>query len=367
MKIAQIAAFLTPLSERLLGSPFSIPMIAYLITEELVARGHEVTVFAPTDSETSAKVAGVFSSAWLKNHHLNSDHPPRQATQAALRQFLDLCIAESPSFDIIHNHLVPVLDVAPRIPVPIVTTFHYFGRVYHRQHRHHPNHAFAALSERQKKNHPNFPIAAVIPHGIRVEDFRFVNHPESYFAWFGRISPVKGALEFTQLAKRFPKLQFKMAGNIEPAKKTAAYTQKVLQQVKQLKNLTYLGPLNLKQKVKFLGRAKALIALTGSQETFGLVSAEALACGTPIIGFHRGPLPEIVEQGKTGFLARNPVQLENMLRRIDRIEALSRHQCRKSAERRFSVQRMVTDYEHLYHQLISRYAHRTYSRLGSKK
>lgn len=354
MKIAQVVGPKIPFSKNLPHTPFSIPAMAYLITEELVKRGHKVTVFAPSDSKTSAQIApNTLSSKYLKKHRL------MRATRAnsyrykkiAHNHFLNV-IKLSKKFDIIHNHELGFLYFTPKSKAPVVTTLHYhIPDVKPKELLDTRKNYFIAISKKQTVNFPFLKFAGVIHHGIEVKNFRFNNKPQNYLAWLGRITPIKGAKEAILAALKSGQT-IKLAGNIEKNERETKYTKEVLNLIKKHKNVTYIGKVGYRRKIAFLKNAKAILMPVKWEEPFGLVAIEALACGTPVIAFDRGALPEIIKNKKTGFIVKT---IPGMVKAIEKIDQISRFDCRQDAENYFNVQRMVDDHEELYKKMIKKF------------
>lgn len=348
MKIAQIAGFLVPVNPQMIGTPNSIPMMAYLLSEELVRRRHEVTIFTLKDSRTHAKVQGIHTSDELRRRRISAATATTPRFWKAYNAYLEFCARHLQGFDVIHNHDLGLIEYADRLDAPFITTLHGRGNnITARQRRSHRN-RFVAISHRQQQNRPFLPFLRVIHHGLPLDQFPFQPQPRKEFVWLGRIAPIKGAMEVVELARRCPEYSFTMAGNISAADRNTPYTQAIRSAVQKLRNLRYLGEVNFKEKIRLLGNAKAVLMPIRWEEPFGVVSVEAMACGTPVVGFRKGALPEIIQHGKTGFLARDLRQMKNFL---DRVDSLKRQDCRQRAERYFSIQRMADDYEKLYLQL----------------
>jgi len=354
MKIAQVVGPKIPFSKNLPHTPFSIPAMSYLMTEELVKRGHKVTVFAPSDSKTSAQIApNTLSSAYLKKHRLmrGTRANNKRYKKIAHNHFLNV-IKQSNKFDIIHNHELGFLYFSPKSKAPVVTTLHYhIPDVKSPDLLQSRKNSFIAISKKQTVNFPFLRFAGVIHHGIDVKNFKFNAKPKNYIGWLGRITYIKGAKEAIQAAVRSDET-IKLAGNIEKDELDSKYTKTVLRMIKKYDNVTYVGKVGYNRKISFLKNAKVILMPIRWEEPFGLVAIEALSCGTPVIAFDNGALPEIIKDGITGYVVKS---LPSMVKAIAKIDQIDRRDCRNEAEKYFTVERMVDDHEKLYKKVVKKY------------
>jgi len=345
MKIAQVPTDQIKLSPKL-SSIYSIPYVSFLITEELVKRGHDVTVFAPSDSKISAKIA----RGWIPSTHIYFKKYPVGSSERN-KIFEKYCLnltKQSNNFDIIHNHCIGLFyyDFIKEIKKPILHTLH--DPFISIPQKGMPEKLFfVAISQKQMENNKNIKFVGVVHHGIEVKKFPFNQYPKDYLIWFGRIDKIKGpeeAIEAACLAKK--KLIF--AGNYFVKDE---YVEKVLKKAKENKNLIKsVGILNFKEKIEYLKNASAFIFPLQWEEPFGLVLIEAMACGTPVIAFNRGSVPEIVKHGVTGFIAND---LKEMVGYIKKINQIDRRKCREWVEKNFNVEKMVDGYEKIYQKIIN--------------
>lgn len=352
MKIAQVVGPKIPFFDDLPHTPYSIPAMSYLISEELVKRGHKVTVFAPSDSITHAKIAPhTLSSKFIKKHHLMKARAEKSKLykKIAHDHFANV-VNLSKSFDIIHNHELAFLYFAPKANAPVVTTLHYhIPDVKQKEFLTAPNNQFIAISKKQTINFPALKFAGIIHHGIRINDFQFNNQPKNYVGWLGRITPIKGCREAILSALKSHQT-IRLAGNIERDKTDIQYLKTIFNLIKKNSTVTYIGKVGHQKKISFLKNAKVILMPIKWEEPFGLVAIESFACGTPIIAFSRGALPEIVQNGKTGFIVKNVTEMAKAIKKIDQI---NRYDCRQSVETYFNVKRMVDDHEKLYQKIIN--------------
>lgn len=346
MKIAQVPGDQIPFSPKLATSPSSISTISYLLSEELVKRGHEVTAFVPTNSKTSAKVA----EGWIP-----STDPRFKRYKFGSREryqlFKDYCrnvYLQSTKFDIIHVHdlYLGIFKFLKNIKTPVIGTFHN-PHFYKKDKKHFSKTKFIAISKSQINNNQGYNFIGMVHNGILAEQFSFNNKPKDYLFWIGRISPEKGPLEAIKIANKVKK-KLIMAGPIPPYHKK--YVKWFLSEVKKSKFVKYIGAISsFRKKINYYKNAYALIFPIKWEEPFGLVMVEAMACGTPVIAFNRGSVPEIIKNGRTGFIVENIYQ---MSKAIEKITQISRRECRQWVEKNFTVQKMAEGYEKIYKKVI---------------
>lgn len=349
-----------------LAPPFiSVPPINYggielvvsSITEELVRRGHDVTLLANSDSTTKADLLSVFSSGV---------QPESLFSPLALKLFwlhslpslfhVSSLLDKANEFDIIHNHFhyLP-LFFSNLFSTPMLHTYHGdfasvmlspIERMVLEKYKDSP---WVAISESQKRN-CTIPLnfVSVIHNGLDLTRFSFNNDPEEYLVWLGRITPKKGIQEAIRVAKHL-RMPLLIAGVIN--KRDEEFFETEIKPFIDNKSVTYLGSVDHKTKVDVLKKAKALLYPVKWEEPFGLVMVEALVCGTPVIGFNRGSVPEVVIDGKTGFVVENE---EEMIEAVGRIDSIDRSACRGHVEENFTVERMVEDYEKVYNQVVEK-------------
>lgn len=314
-------------------------LVASNITEELVRRGIDVTLFATADSVTKAKLASCCGYPY-------SEEPGMDVKVNECLHISHL-FERAGEFDIIHNHydFLP-LTYSRLINTPMITTIHGFSSpliipVYKKY-----NTTTGYVSISNANRHPDLDYIATVYNGIDTTAFTFNEYPQDYFLFFGRIHPEKGTLEAIELAKRCGK-KLIIAGLIQD---TEYYNSKILPLIDNDK-VVYAGNCNPQQRDQLLGNASALLHLVLFDEPFGLSVAEAMCCGTPVIAFNRGSMPELVQPGKTGFL---PATIEEAEQAVDQLTDIKRKDCRDWAITMFSKERMADDYIKLYEQILSR-------------
>ena len=342
LKIAQIAPLWFPIPPKKYGGTERI--ISYL-TEELTKRGHRVTLFASADSKTKAKLASV-SKKGLVSRKIPWD-------DWCWNNFnYSLVFKEAKKFDIIHSHWTPLgIFFEQFVKTPVLHTFHNTPiKTDHRwqilkYYKKDSNVVF--VSRKQKRNAPfSFKNQWVVYNGVDFSQFKFKKEPKDHLVWIGRISKKKG-IENAILAAKKSKKKILLAGQIQPKEKD--YFEKRIKPHLS-KKVKYVGELSQKDLSDFYGPAKVLLYPIEWEEPFGLVVIEAMACGTPVIAFKKGSMPEIIKNGKTGFLVQDVPQMIKAIKNIDRIK---REDCRKRVEKYFNYKKMVDNYEKIYYQLIT--------------
>jgi glycosyltransferase involved in cell wall biosynthesis len=343
MRIAQLAPLAESVPPRLYGGT---ERVVSWLTEELVDMGHEVTLFASGDSITGASLEACSPHAL----RLDSGHrDPMLAYGAALARLAELAAG----FDIVHSHIdwihIPLLS---RIGVPFVTTLH--GRLdlpdldgcFRRCFADAP---FVSISDAQRAplRHANW--AGTVHHGLPENLLRPTLAPKArYLAFLGRISPEKGPESAIRLA-RAAGLKLKIAAKVDKADE-AYYAAKVRPLIESAPGVEFIGEIGDWQKAEFLGNAAALLFPIRWPEPFGLVMIEAMACGTPVIAFRCGSVPEVIEEGVTGFIVETEAAALDAIRRV---AALDRNRVRARFERRFIARRMAQEYVAIYRRLLA--------------
>ena len=361
MKIAQIAPLWESVPPKLYGGTERI--VSY-ITEELVRQGHDVTLFASGDSQTSARLRPACSHA-LRLHSggpINRDAPLILMQEQALG-------AEAEQFDIIHSHLDCLsFPLSRRCARPVLTTLH--GRLDLPElvpvFEEYADMPVVSISNAQRRPLPNANWQGTVYHGLP-DLYSFHPAHGSYLAYLGRICPEKRPDHAIEIAKRVG-IPLRIAAKVDPVDREYFETQ--IAPLMEHPLIEYLGEITDAEKCDFLGEAAAVLCTYDWPEPFGLVLIEALACGTPVLAYRRGSIPEIIEDGVTGFICEN---IDEMASAIDRLPQIQRQRCRDSFEARFTVQRMAEDYVALYERMAAvagrprMYANGRPSRLGSRR
>jgi glycosyltransferase involved in cell wall biosynthesis len=350
MRIAQIAPLQERVPPKLYGGTERI--VSYL-TEELVRQGHDVTLFASGDSRTAAELVPCCDLALRLNPSVRDYLPYHVIMLEEVRRLAN-------DFDVLHFHIdflhAPIIrPLAHRT----VTTQH--GRLdlpdlasFYGVFRELP---LVSVSDHQRKylHHANW--IGTVHHGVPGDFLPFQLRPNGgYLAFLGRISPEKGPDRAIEIAVRSG-MPLKLAAKVDRVDQ--AYWDDIIHpMVKAHPNLEYIGEISELEKPAFLGDAAALLFPIDWPEPFGLVMIEAMACGTPVIAFRRGSVPEVVEEGASGFIVET---VEQAVAAVHRIATLDRAKVRSAFERRFTVERMAHDYLAIYRSLVSS-AHHTAAR-----
>jgi glycosyltransferase involved in cell wall biosynthesis len=346
MRIAQVAPMYEAVPPHLYGGTERV--VSYL-TEELVRRGHDVTLFASGDSRTSANLVPTTERALRERFSLEEMQelaiPLHQAMLGEVMQRAD-------EFDIIHCHNdFWVFPFEPFVQTPVVTTLHgrldlrYLPPVFQRF----PRANVVSISYHQRS-----PLAAVRPHwlgtvynAIPVEEFPFSRRPGDYFLFLGRIAPEKRVDWAIEIAKRTG-IKLKIAAKIDVFDR--AYFEREIEHLLDHPLVEFLGEADEQQKRELLAGAYALAFPIDWPEPFGMVMIEAMACGTPVLAMNRGSVPEVLRHGVSGLIGNS---VDELVALAPQIRILDRSACRHEAERRFSSRQMAAGYEQVYQRAIT--------------
>ena len=346
MRIAQIAPLYESVPPRLYGGTERI--VSYL-TEQLVARGHDVTLFASADSRTAARLVPGSPRA-LRLDHAVVDSVAHHV--AALRAVQD----RAGEFDIIHNHIdyLP-FPLASMWQTPMVTTLH--GRLDLPDlipvFTAYPDVELISISNSQREPFPHALWRGTVYHGLPPELYTTGDGRGGYLAFLGRISPEKRVDSAIRVAEAAG-IPLKIAAKID--RTDVAYYESVIRPLIAGSSYAELvGEIGEKDKARFLGDARALLFPVDWPEPFGLVMIEALACGTPVISRRRGSVPEVIDEGVTGFICADE---RAMIEAVAALDRLDRERCRRVFEDRFSVARMTDAYVRIYETVVAERAHR---------
>jgi glycosyltransferase involved in cell wall biosynthesis len=338
MRIAQVAPLMESVPPRAYGGT---ERVVHYLTETLVEMGHEVTLFASGDSRTSAKLVPVVDRA-LRLHPAGPD--PIIWHTLMVDRVRELCA----SFDVIHFHIDTVhLPMAVQCRTPSLSTLH--GRLdipdlvplYRRFHRH----PLVSISDNQRTPVPWAHWLATIHHGLPLDLYAFHAQPQDYFAFVGRISPEKRCDRAIEIAIACD-TPIRIAAKVDNADRM--YFEQTIEPMLDHPLVTFVGEIDDEAKDDFIGNARALLTPIDWPEPFGLVIIEAMACGTPVIAYAHGSVPELVEHGRTGFIVHDQEQAIAAARMVDRID---RRVCRATFERRFSAPVMAGHYLERYREL----------------
>ena len=311
--------------------------VASLLTEGLVACGHEVTLFATADSKTRGRLHAVCPRGYEEDHALI----PKVWECLHISELFE----HADGFDLIHNHFdyLP-LTYTGLTTTPVVTTIHGFSSpgilpVYKKY-----NHKVVYVSISDADRSPELDYIKTIHHGIDIKQFDFQSQPDDNLLFFGRIHNDKGARQAIEIARACNK-KLILAGIIQDQ---AYHDQYVFPRIDNDK-VIYVGSVGPVERNRLLGKARALLHPIQFDEPFGLSVIESMACGTPVIAFDRGSMPELIENGKSGFLVNN---VDEAIETVARIKELDRAACRCYVERHFTVERMISEYIQVYEKIL---------------
>ena len=310
--------------------------VAGLIASGLHERGVDVTLFATLDSETPAKLDGVCPSGYAEDDE--ADGRVWEALHVAH------ALARSDEFDIVHNHLdwLP-LAFEQFARAPLVTTIHGFSGsaimpVYERAKS-----AFVSISLADRA--PSLRYVANVYHGVEPAELPFDPDGGDALVCFGRIHPDKGTADAIEIAARTDR-RLVLCGIVHDQ----SYFHERIEPHIDGDRVTYLGSVGPERRAEVLGGSAALLHPVAFAEPFGLSVVESMMCGTPVLAYERGSMPEIVDSGSTGYLVAN---VQEAVDAVERTAALDRAACRQVAEQRFSAARMVDDYLRVYHDVLA--------------
>lgn len=340
MRIAQIA----PLFERVPPPAYGgIELVVSLLTEELVRRGHDVTLFASGDSITSATLESVHPRA------LRLDSTVKEYGIYEMLQLSKL-YEKAGEFDIIHSHVgCAALSYSRLVKTPTVHTLHgIFTPDNEKMFSYARTQPYVSISNSQREDRLNLNCVATVYNGIDPATYEFHAQPDdpAYLAFLGRISPEKGAHLAIEIAKKSG-WHLKMAGKVDVVDREY-YEQEIKPHVDG-KQIEYLGEANHAQKSVLMGGAVATLFPITWREPFGLVMIESMVTGTPVIAMKLGSTPEVIIHEKTGFLCESVAEC---IAAIEPTRELDRSACRQHAVERFSVKTMVDGYEAVYRQIL---------------
>lgn len=309
-----------------------------LLTEGLVARGLDVTLFASGDSQTAAVLSSTVAHGW--------EDDPDVEPKVAECLHISAVFERAADFDLIHNSFdfLP-LTYSALVDTPVITTIHGFSseKIVEVYEKYDGRGGYVAISRADR--HPRLTYLATIPHGIDTDGFPLGSEDGAYLLFFGRIHPDKGTAVAIEVARRAG-LPLRIGGIIQDR----AYFDREVAPHVDGRNVTYLGPVGADERPAVLGGAVALLHLIDFEEPFGFSVVEAMACGTPVVAFARGSMPELVEDGVTGFVVGDAAEA---VAAISRLGSLQRPTVRERTVARFGRERMVDDYLDAYRLLLS--------------
>lgn len=352
MKIAIVAPVMVPVPPPKYGG---IQLIVAELVEGLAVRGHQVTVFCSGESTISGNNITRVSSSPHSTKNFPEEN--RGWEERQLREI----VRRQAEFDLIHLHYEPAVcgfelngkevDFSRMLKVPTVFTFHNSTSIpehieYYRENIQLKNHTFVFISKNQRKPLAFVEKYRIIYNGIPIQCFPLETKKENFLLFLGRITPNKGILEAIAVSRN-KKIPLTIAASINE-KDWSFYEKEVLPQIDG-KLIRYVGEADFTGKLEYLKKARCLLFPILWEEPFGLVMIEALACGTPVLAFRRGSVPEIIQDGVNGFIVGN---VAKMVQAVGKVDMLSARKCRESVGKKFSVERMVDEYEKLYQEML---------------
>jgi glycosyltransferase involved in cell wall biosynthesis len=338
MKIAQIAPLMESVPPKTYGGTERV--VSYL-TEALIELGHDVTLFASGDSVTRSRLVPVVPRAL----RLQPQQPDWLAWHTVM---LDQVFSSAAEFDVMHFHVDYLhYPLVRQCATPCLTTLH--GRLDLPDllplHRHFREQPLVSISQAQRKPLADSRWIATVPHGLPEHLYHFHPQPDDYFAFIGRISPEKRVDRAIDIAIATG-TRLRIAAKVDRADQ--AYFERHIAHRLDHPMVDYVGEIGQQAKDEFIGQARALLFPIDWPEPFGLVMIEALACGTPVVAYRCGAVPEIVQHGVTGYVVSDQTQAIDAARRID---AIDRRACRHAFESRFTARRMAQHYLAVYEAL----------------
>lgn len=340
MRIAQVSPLYESVPPKYYGGTERV--VSYL-TEELVAQGHEVTLFASGDSVTKARLV----APCRRSLRLDENCTDPLAHHLLM---LEMVAQRAWEFDLIHYHVDYLhFPLSRRLSRPHVTTLH--GRLdipdlvpLYREFRDMP---VISISNAQREPLPFANWQGTVYHGLPLDRYTFRPGPGRYLAFLGRISPEKRVDRAIRIALRTG-MDLKIAAKVDRVDRE--YFESVVKPLLKEPGIEYVGEIGEGEKDEFLGNALALLFPIDWPEPFGLAMIEALACGTPVIAYRRGSVPEVLDHGVTGFIVHG---FEDAVRAVEEVHKIDRARCRAVFEERFSARRMAQDYLAIYQNILA--------------
>jgi len=312
--------------------------VASNVAEGLAAAGIDVTLFATADSITAGKLDAVIGQGYEEDR--------TQDAKVVECLHISNLMEKADQFDIIHNHFdfLP-LTYSGLIRTPVVTTIHGFSskKIIPVYQKYAATSGYVSISHADRS--PALPYLATVYNGLRVTDFAFGEQPEDYLLFFGRIHPDKGTADAIRIARQSGKCLL-IAGIIQDQ---TYFDEKVQPYLND--DIVFLGHAGTEKRNQLLGRALALLHPIHFNEPFGMSVAEAMLCGTPVIAFNKGAMPELIQPGQTGFL---PDTVDEAIQAVGQLNQIDRAYCRQWAATHFSQEKMVNDYIAVYRQVLNR-------------
>ena len=313
--------------------------VTSLLTEELVKLGIEVTLFATGNSITQARLQAVCPTGYEEDRNIN--------VKVWESLHISECFENAHEFDIIHNQFdfLP-LTYSKLVQTPVVSTIHGFssGSILPVYKKYNEDSHYISISNADRSEELDY--LTTIYHGIDLDQFTFNNNPQDYLLFYGRIHHDKGAKEAIAIAQALGK-RLIMAGIIQDEHYFNQHVQPHLQPGK----IEYIGSVGSDKRNELLSNASVLLHPINFSEPFGLSVVESMACGTPVVAFNKGSMPELIDNGRDGFLAEN---IEEAIEMVKDIHSINRLACRQKVENHFSKERMCQNYVEAYKKILGK-------------
>ncbi|MFC1632770.1 glycosyltransferase family 4 protein [Patescibacteria group bacterium] len=350
MRIAQVAPLYLPVPPPGRGG---IELMVSYLTEELVKRGNDVTLFASGDSQTSAKLVNGAKKAFT--FEKDFENWQKGKSSALTTQHIEKVFEQADQFEIIHGHFNQIFPtVAGRSKTPSVMTYHLpIKPEAHDKYLKTSNCHFVSLTKSQQAGLPNF--IGTAPNGIPIDKIPFNAKKKNELIFVGRMATKKGPHYAIEAAEKTG-LPLFMLGKSYP--NIAEYWQYYQEKVKPRidgKKIKHIEEVSNVEALKYMSQARALLMPIEWEEPFGLVMIEAMATGTPVIAFRHGSVPEVIVDGKTGFIVDT---IEEMIEAIGKLDQINPADCRKHVEQNFTVEKMADAYENIYEKILKQGSHK---------
>ncbi len=343
MKIAQIANVAVAVPPKKYGGA---ERVIYALTEGLVKKGHDVTLFARSDSKTSAKLVSVDNLFPRVSARSVYDG----ASNVNILNF-SFAYQRQEEFDIIHDHNgVLSLPTANLSKTPVIYTLHY---VYQKDlilYSNLRNPSLITISDGELAKGLDLNVVATIHHGLEMNHYPFSNEPEDYLLVIGRMHPDKGLHNAIKVAQALNMKLIIIARYLKDHDLEKRYFETMIKP--HLNNqIRFIGEVDEKTRNRYMVKALCVLHAITWPEPFGLSMIEAMACGTPVIAFNKGSVSEIIKNGKTGFIVKD---IREMIKAVQKIDIINRSDCRDFVLSEFTVERMVDEYEDVYQKIIAK-------------
>jgi glycosyltransferase involved in cell wall biosynthesis len=342
MKIAQIA----PIGERVPPKKYGgTERVVHALTEELVKRGHEVTLFASGDSQTSAKLVSVFPTSLRESHYEDF-----YGTNFWSMLNIGNAYLKQDKFDIIHDHnehfSLPTANLAT---TPVVMTLHSaFNSQNKKLYETLNNVNFVSISHSQAIPAPSLNYVGNVHHGMDMRHYRFSRENDGYLLFVGRMNPEKGVHHAVAVAE-YLGLPLIIAAKLDKSRIEQEYYKKMIEP-RLNDQIRWIGEVAEDERNKLMSRALCMLHPVTWREPFGLTLIEAMACGAPVVAFNRGSIKEIIFDKKTGYVVEDEIEMIEAIKQIDKIKRID---CRNHALENFSAERMADGYEAIYEKVLA--------------